>query len=220
MESIKQLLHFVLHIDQSLLAFVTAYGIWTYAVLFLVIFCETGLVVTPFLPGDSLLFAAGSIAAAAHHALDIRLLIFLLIVASILGNTLNYLIGRLIGPRVFSAQQSWLLNKKYLHHAHQFYERHGGKTIIIARFIPIIRTFGPFVAGIGAMNFARFTVYNIGSAVLWVGGLLCLGYFFGQLPFVQMHFTLAIYAIVVISVLPPLCMLGYRKLTYRHLAAK
>ncbi|TAK74702.1 MAG: DedA family protein [Gammaproteobacteria bacterium] len=212
METLQILLPYLLHIDQYLINFVSAYGTWTYAALFLIIFCETGLVVTPFLPGDSLLFAAGSLAANSSHVLSIQLLFILLALASILGNKTNYLIGRLIGPRVFSAQQSWLLNKKYLEEAHRFYEKHGGKTIIFARYIPIIRTFAPFVAGIGYMNIRQFTSFNIISAFLWVGSLLGAGYFLGTLPFIRDNFSIVIYGIITLSLLPPLFAFLYRKI--------
>lgn len=172
--------------------------------LFIVIFCETGLIVTPLLPGDSLLFAAGSIAAQPENSLNTLLLFLLLAIASILGNQLNFLVGRFIGPRVFAAKDSWLLNKKHLQEAHNFYQKHGGKTIIIARFLPIIRTFAPFVAGIGRMNSLHFTLYNVSSAILWIGSLLSLGYFLGSLPAVKEHFTLAIYGIICLSLLPTL----------------
>lgn len=207
------LLQYILHIDTYLIAFVTHYGALTYLVLFLIIFCETGLVVTPFLPGDSLLFAAGSIAANSNEALNIQLLMFLLLLASITGNKLNYLIGRAIGPRIFSARSSWLFNKKHLEEAHQFYERHGGKTIIMARFIPIIRTFAPFVAGIGYMGIRQFSFYNIISALLWVGGLLGAGYFFGSLPIIRDNFSLVVYGIIFISLLPPAFTFIYRRVT-------
>jgi membrane-associated protein len=197
------LLQYILHIDVYLLAIVSQYGALTYALLFAVIFCETGLVVTPFLPGDSLLFAAGSIAASENSPLNIQLLFLLLVLASLLGNQLNYLIGRIVGPKVFSAKTSWLLNKKHLEEAHQFYEKHGGKTIILARYIPIIRTFAPFVAGIGYMGWKEFSLYNITSAVLWIGSLLGAGYFLGTLPFVKDNFTLVIYGIIAVSLLPP-----------------
>lgn len=197
------LLQYLLHIDTYLVAFVTNYGALTYAVLFLIIFCETGLVVTPFLPGDSLLFAAGSIAARASDSLNIQLLMILLILASILGNKVNYLIGRAIGPRIFSAPSSWFFNKKHLQEAHQFYERHGGKTIILARFIPIIRTFAPFVAGIGYMSLRKFSFYNILSAFLWIGTLLSAGYYFGGLPIIRDNFSIVVYGIVLLSILPP-----------------
>ena len=197
------LLQYILHIDVYLLAIVSQYGALTYALLFAVIFCETGLVVTPFLPGESLLFAAGSIAASENSPLNIQLLFLLLVLASLLGNQLNYLIGRIVGPKVFSAKTSWLLNKKHLEEAHQFYEKHGGKTIILARYIPIIRTFAPFVAGIGYMGWKEFSLYNITSAVLWIGSLLGAGYFLGTLPFVKDNFTLVIYGIIAVSLLPP-----------------
>ncbi|KTD25955.1 MULTISPECIES: DedA family protein [Legionella] len=213
MENLHQLLNFILHIDNYLLNFVSTYGTWTYLVLFLIIFCETGLVVTPFLPGDSLLFVAGSIAAQPATPLNIILLLLLLIGASILGNQLNYFIGRVIGPRVFSAESSWLFNKKHLIETHQFYEKHGGKTIILARFIPIIRTFAPFVAGIGYMGIYSFSLYNITSALLWIGSLLGFGYFLGSLPFIKDNFSLVIYGIVILSISPPLFAFAYRKMT-------
>jgi membrane-associated protein len=211
METLQHLLQYLLHIDTHLIAFVSTYGALTYLVLFLVIFCETGLVVTPFLPGDSLLFAAGSIAANSSEALSIQLLFVILMLAAILGNKVNYLIGRAIGPRVFKAKSSWLLNKKHLEEAHRFYEKHGGKTIIMARFIPIIRTFVPFVAGIGYMSLRQFSFYNIMSGVLWVGSLLGAGYYFGSLPFIREHFSGVIYAIIAISLLPPFITFIYHK---------
>ena len=213
LELAQQALQFVLHIDSHLIAFVATYGALTYAILFLIIFCETGLVVTPFLPGDSLLFAAGSIAAQDDNNLSIQLLFLLLFIASTLGNKLNYFIGKMIGPRVFNAKQSWLLNKKHLIEAHQFYEKHGGKTIILARFIPIIRTFAPFVAGVGYMSLRQFSLYNIVSAALWIGSLLAAGYFFGNLPIVKNNFTLVIYGIIVVSLLPPVFTLCYKRVT-------
>jgi membrane-associated protein len=213
METLQFLLQYILHIDVYLIAFVSNYGALTYAILFLIIFCETGLVVTPFLPGDSLLFAAGSIAANASHALNIQLLFIVLTIAAILGNKINYLIGRAIGPKIFSAKQSWLLNRKHLDEAHRFYEKHGGKTIIIARFLPIIRTFVPFVAGIGYMKLREFSLYNILSGLLWVGSLLGLGYFFGGLPIIKDNFSIVVYSIIAISLLPPLLAYLYRKYT-------
>lgn len=216
METIKFLLQYLLHIDAYLLAFVTHYGIWTYAMLFIIIFCETGLVITPFLPGDSLLFAAGSIAANEAHALSIQALLLLLILSSILGNKTNYLVGRMIGPRVFSLSDRksiWarLLNQKHLQEAHQFYEKHGGKMIIFARFIPIIRTFAPFIAGVGYMSVRQFTFYNIVSAIIWVSSLLSAGYFFGSIPFIKQHFSLVVYGIVALSFLPPIITFLYRR---------
>ena len=207
------LLQYILHIDTYLIAFVSTYGALTYVVLFLIIFCETGLVVTPFLPGDSLLFAAGSIAANTSGALNIQLLMMLLILASILGNKVNYLIGRAIGPKVFSAKSSWFFNKSHLEEAHRFYETHGGKTIILARFIPIIRTFAPFVAGVGYMSLRQFSFYNIFSAFLWVGGLLSAGYYFGRLPIVRDNFSIVVYGIVLVSLLPPALAFIYKRAT-------
>lgn len=211
MDTLQQLFQYIIHIDKYLFAFAAAYGIWTYALLFTLIFCETGLIVVPFLPGDSLLFAAGSLAAASDNTLDYQLLLILLIIAAILGNKVNYLIGRALGPSVFRAKDSWLFNKKHIADANQFYKTHGGKTIIFARFIPIIRTFAPFVAGIGAMSLAQFSFYNAISAVLWVGGLLSIGYFFGSIPFVKNNFSLVIYSIIFISFLPVIFSLIYEK---------
>lgn len=202
MSTFHHFLDYLLHIDVYLNAFVSTYGFWTYLVLFLIIFCETGLIVTPFLPGDSLLFVAGSIAAQPNNALNSVVLFLILTGASILGNQINFIIGALIGPRVFTAQESWLLNKKHLDSAQQFYLQHGGKTIIFARFLPIIRTFAPFVAGIGKMNVLQFVLYNIFSAVLWVGSLISLGYFLGSLPLVKNNFTLVIYGIITVSLVP------------------
>ena len=202
MNSLYNIIHTLLHIDIYLNAFVSAYGFWTYLALFLVIFCETGLIITSFLPGDSLLFAAGSIAAQPGNTLDIFILFATLFVASLLGNQVNYLIGKAIGPRVFSAKKSWLLNKKYLEETHEFYEKHGGKTIVLARFIPIIRSFAPFVAGIGSMELLQFSLYNFISAIIWPGSLLSLGYFLGALPVIREHFTFIIYGIVFVSIVP------------------
>lgn len=204
METLQQLFSFIMHIDGHLTTFVTTYGHWTYALLFLIIFCETGLIVFPFLPGDSLLFAAGAIAASSDNALDVNTLFILLVAASIIGNGLNYLIGRLVGPKVFFSQQSWFFNKKHLERAHAFYQRFGGKTIIIARFMPIIRTFAPFVAGIAAMSYRQFFFYNVISAVLWIGSLLYLSFWFGNIPIVKDNFSIVILAVIVLSLLPPI----------------
>lgn len=203
METIHYLINFILHLDVHLVTIMAEYGSWVYGLLFLVIFCETGLVVTPFLPGDSLLFATGALTAKGSGVLSIHLLFILLVAASILGNTLNYMIGRFIGPKVFHSSSSKLLNKKYLERAHNFYKRYGGKTIIIARFIPIIRTFAPFVAGVGNMSYRRFSSYNLIGAVLWIGSLLYVSYLFGNLPFIQQHFSTIILAIIAVSLLPP-----------------
>lgn len=196
------MLDFILHIDQHLLAFVSAHGAWAYALLFLIIFCETGLVITPFLPGDSLLFAAGTIAANTHQALHIHVLFILLLIASTLGNTTNYFIGRFVGPKVFYSPSSWLLNQNHLKVAHAFYEKHGGKTIILARFMPIIRTFAPFIAGIAYMGPIRFFIYNVASALLWIGSLLYISFLFGNLPFIQNHFSTVVLGIILLSLLP------------------
>jgi len=192
---------YVLHLDQSLGGLIDACGAWTYLVLFLVIFCETGLVVTPFLPGDSLLFAIGCIVAKPECNLDITTMFLLLSLAAILGDTVNYWLGAYIGPRAFSGQVRFL-KKEYLDRTHRFYERYGGKTIILARFVPIVRTFAPFVAGIGAMNYRRFIVYNVVGGIAWVALLLGAGYWFGGLPLVRNNFSLVILAIVIVSVLP------------------
>jgi membrane-associated protein len=188
-----------LHLDQHLNRIVTDYGVWTHLILFAIVFAETGLVVTPFLPGDSLLFAAGALAAIG--SLDVWLLVVLLIGAAILGDTVNYWVGAWIGPRAFSGNVKFL-RKDYLDRTHAFYEKHGGKTIILARFVPIIRTFAPFVAGVGAMSYAKFITYNIVGAVLWVGLFVPLGYFFGNMPTVKENFSLVILAIIAISVMP------------------
>ncbi|KTC84196.1 DedA family protein [Legionella brunensis] len=212
MDQLQHLLNYILHIDTYLFSFVSHYGTWTYFVLFAIIFCETGLVILPFLPGDSLLFASGSIAAQHEASLDILILFGSLVLASIIGNQLNYFIGRLVGPQVFSSNNSRFLNKKYLNKTHAFYEKHGGKTIILARFIPIIRTFAPFIAGIGYMNRSQFFLYNFASATLWIGSLVWLGYFVGALPIVKNNFTLVIYGIIILSILPPILTFLYRKL--------
>lgn len=193
---------FFTSIDQHLLSFITTYGYWTYGLLFLIIFCETGLIVTPFLPGDSLLFIAGNIAAQPNQLIQINFLFLLLLLAAWMGNQLNYQIGHFIGPRVFHFKHSRLFNPRHLQEAHDFYQRHGKQTIILARFIPIIRTFVPFVAGIAAMNVWLYTIYNLLSAALWVGVMLFAGYYLGQMPFIQAHFIGLVYTIVVISLLP------------------
>ncbi|HSB48913.1 MAG TPA: DedA family protein [Burkholderiales bacterium] len=200
MELFTSLVDIVLHLDRHLQWLVATYGAWIYAILFLVIFCETGLVVTPFLPGDSLLFAAGTVAAVG--GLDVHLLVVLLIVAAILGDSVNYAIGSYVGPRVFHYENSFWLNRRHLDRAHAFYERHGGKTIVIARFVPIIRTYAPFVAGIGTMSYRRFLAYNVSGAALWVVSLAYAGYFFGNLPVVKENLTLVLIGIIILSILP------------------
>lgn len=198
-EWIESLVDLFLHLDRHLGDVIRDYGTWTYLILWAIIFCETGLVVTPFLPGDSLLFAAGSFAALG--SLDPHLLFLLLGVAAILGDTVNYWIGAWIGPRAFGGEIRFL-RKEYLDRTHRFYEKYGGKTIILARFVPIVRTFAPFVAGIGAMSYGRFIVYNVVGGVAWVAMFVYGGYYFGTREFVRRNFSLVIVAIVLISVMP------------------
>jgi membrane-associated protein len=199
MDLLSRIIDLFLHLDQHLGQLISQYGTWTHWILFLIVFCETGLVVTPFLPGDSLLFAAGTFAALG--ALDLWLVVLLLIVAAIAGDTVNYWVGSYIGPRAFR-EDTRFLRKEYLDRTRAFYEKHGGKTIIMARFVPIIRTFAPFVAGVGAMSYPKFIVYNVVGAVLWVGLFVLGGYFFGNMQVVRDNFTLVILAIIAISVLP------------------
>jgi membrane-associated protein len=200
MEFINQTLDFVIHLDTHLYDIVSQYGTWTYAILFFIIFCETGFVVTPFLPGDSLLFAAGALAALG--AIDLSLLIFLLATAAISGDTVNYWIGHYVGPKVFHEEHSRFLNKEYLNRTHRFYEKHGGITIVIARFVPIIRTFAPFVAGIGSMTYSRFILYNVAGGIAWVVVFLVGGYFFGNIPVVKNNYSLVVLALLIIPGIP------------------
>jgi membrane-associated protein len=200
MDLIAGFLDLVVHLDQHLRALAQHYGNWIYAVLFLIVFLETGLVVTPFLPGDSLLFVAGTIAAAGE--LHAHGLVLLLIVAAIIGDSVNYAMGRYLGPRVFRFEDSRFFKRAYLERTHAFFERHGGKTIIIARFVPIIRTYAPFVAGIGTMSYRHFLLFNVTGALLWVASLTYAGYFFGNLPVVKDNLTLVIIGIIVLSIMP------------------
>jgi len=200
MELIKTFFDIFMHLDKHLGAVIQAYGTWTYLILFLIIFCETGLVVTPILPGDSLLFAAGAFAAIG--ALEVMWLFMLLSVAAIAGDTVNYGIGSFLGPKVFHRENVRFLNREYLDRTHQFYERHGGKTIIIARFMPIIRTFAPFVAGMGKMTYVRFISYNVVGGIVWIAVFIFGGYYFGNIPMVKRNFTLVIVAIIFLSILP------------------
>jgi membrane-associated protein len=199
-ELISQFVGFVLHLDAHLLALTQSYGTWVYAILCAIIFCETGLVVAPFLPGDSLLFVAGSVAAGG--AMDVHVLWLLLVIAAVLGDNTNYWIGRYIGPRVFRDSQSRFLNRAYLDKTRAFYERHGGKTIIFARFVPIIRTFAPFVAGIGRMDYRKFFPFSLLGGTFWIGFFVYLGYYFGGLQIVKENLTLAIMSIILLSVSP------------------
>lgn len=202
MELLAQSWDIFLHLDVHLNAWAGTLGPWLYVVLFAIVFCETGLVVTPFLPGDSLLFAAGALASRPGSPIDLWVLMPAMFAAAVLGDTVNYELGKWLGPKVFSRKDSWLLNQNHLHKAHVFYEKYGGKTIILARFIPIIRTFAPFVAGIGKMTYLHFISYNIIGAVVWVFLFSLGGYFFADLPLVQNHFHYVIVGIIVISVLP------------------
>lgn len=195
-----ELLDFILHVDDHLLEFITNYGIWIYGILFLIIFVETGLVVMPFLPGDSLLFASGALAASTG-AMDPWVLIPLLFTAAVLGDTLNYHIGKYIGPRVFEIE-SRFINKKHLLATQQFFVKHGGKTIIFARFIPFARTFAPFVAGAGSMNYKYFLTYNMIGGFLWISSFVILGYLFGNMPIVKDNFTYLIFGIIILSIMP------------------
>jgi membrane-associated protein len=200
LELIALFIDLVVHLDDHLQALVAAYGAWIYLILFLIVFCETGLVVTPFLPGDSLLFVAGAIAAAG--GMNIHLLVVLLIIAAILGDAVNYSVGHYIGPRVLKDRNSRWLNPKHLERAHAFYEHHGGKTIIIARFVPIVRTYAPFVAGAASMPYPRFALYNVTGAIVWVVSLGYAGYFFGNIPLIKDNLTVVIIAIIILSILP------------------
>lgn len=202
MELIQQAIDLFLHLDRHLAELTQALGPWIYFLLFAIVFCETGLVVTPFLPGDSLLFAIGALASLPDSGLNLWLIAALLLAAAILGDAVNYAVGAYIGPRVFSREESRWLNKRHLMRTHEFYEKYGGKTIILARFVPIVRTFAPFVAGVGQMTYAKFALYNVTGAIAWVLSFLLAGYWFGQLPVVKQYFHLVIVAIIVISVLP------------------
>lgn len=202
MEAIQFIFDFILHIDAHMAEMVANYGMWVYGILFVIIFCETGLVVTPFLPGDSLLFVAGALCALPTTPINVHLIVLLLIFAAILGDASNYLIGRFLGERLFSNPNSRIFKQSYLEKTHDFYKKYGGKTIILARFVPIVRTFAPFVAGMGKMNYRYFTSFNVSGGILWVALFVYLGYFFGTMPFVQENLKLLLVAIILISVLP------------------
>lgn len=197
-----EILNIILHLTQHLSAFVSAYGVWAYVILFFIIFCETGLVVTPFLPGDTLLFAAGALAGSG--ALNIHLLFVLLFLAALFGDNVNYGVGRTLGHKLFQNNNSKIFKKSYLEKAHHFYQKYGGKTIIIARFLPIFRTFVPFVAGLARMQYKRFIGFSVCGALLWVGVVSYLGFWFGNIPEVRHNFVYVIFAIIVISILPAL----------------
>jgi membrane-associated protein len=197
---LKKLIDIVLHLDKYLTDLTAQYGAWTIAILCLIVFCETGLVVTPFLPGDSLLFAAGAVSSLGN--LNPLLLAGGMIVSAILGDTVNYHVGKAIGPRVMKSEKSWLFNKKHLDKTHRFFEKYGGRAVIFARFVPIVRTFAPFVAGAGAMNYRKFIIYNVTGAIAWVVLMFGAGYFFGQTEFVKKNFHRVIVAIIILSIMP------------------
>lgn len=202
MELLAQFFDIVMHLDKHLAILVQQYGLWIYGILFVIIFAETGFVVTPFLPGDSLLFVAGALAAIGEGGMDIATLMGVLSAGAILGNMVNYQIGRFLGPKVFHWENSRFFNKAALEKTHAFYEHHGGKTLVISRFLPLFRTFAPFVAGIGAMSYARFTIFNLIGAISWVCGLTLLGYWFGNMPWIKQNLSAVIVAIIVISLVP------------------
>lgn len=202
MEYVNFLIDFVLHIDVHMTELIAMYGVWVYAILFVIIFCETGLVITPFLPGDSLLFVAGALAAMPANGINVHLIVILLIGAAILGDASNYTIGRLFGEKLFSNPDSRLFKQSYLAKTHVFYEKHGGKTIILARFVPIIRTFAPFVAGMGHMSYRHFAAFNVMGGIIWVVLFSYAGYFFGGLDIVQKNLELLIVLIIFVSILP------------------
>lgn len=197
---INNLIDFVLHLDKHLSLIIQNFGVWTYLLLFLIIFAETGIVVTPFLPGDSLLFAVGTFSALG--SLDVVWSFFVLSIAAIIGDSLNYSVGKFLGPKVFKYKNSKIFKKKYLDKTHNFYEKYGAKTIVLARFVPVVRTFAPFVAGVGKMNYLKFLTYNVVGGVLWVALFVFVGYFFGNIPIVKKNFTIVILIIIFLSFLP------------------
>ncbi|ATM95085.1 DedAprotein [Yersinia frederiksenii] len=202
MEFIRFVIDFILHIDVHLAELVAQYGVWVYGILFLILFCETGLVVTPFLPGDSLLFVAGALASLPSNDMNVHIMVALMVTAAILGDAINYTIGRVFGEKLFSNPDSKIFRRSYLDKTHQFYEKHGGKAIILARFVPIIRTFAPFVAGMGKMSYRHFAAYNVIGALVWVLLFTYAGYLFGNVPIVQNNLKLLIVVIIVVSILP------------------
>ncbi len=202
MDWIAAALDVFLHLDQHLNTWAGTLGLWLYLVLFLVVFCETGLVVTPLLPGDSLLFAIGALVSIEGSPISLPLILLLLWAAAVLGDAANYSVGHFLGPKVFSSPRSWLLNPDHVRRTHEFYEKHGGKTIFLARFVPIVRTFAPFIAGIGKMSYPHFAMWNVSGAFVWVFGIVLAGYFFGRIPIVQENFETVILAIIAISLMP------------------
>jgi membrane-associated protein len=212
MDTLPHFFNFLLHLDNSLDILIQVYGIWVYLLFFVIIFCEIGLVMAPFLPGDSLLFAAGMLAA--RGVLDVGGLLIVFGTASILGDTVNYWLGYFVGPRVFHKEKSFIFNKKYLTQTQEFYQKHGAKTIVLARFVPIVRTFAPFVAGIGKMHYERFISYNVFGGILWTGVFVLSGYFFGNIPWIKEHFTLVVLGVIILSLLPFIFKLKNKFKTY------
>jgi membrane-associated protein len=204
MEILVQLIDMILHLDQHLNTWISYFGPWIYVVLFLIIFCETGLVVMPFLPGDSLLFALGALTTVENPVLSLPTLLVLLLIAAVLGDAVNYTIGKAVGPKVFKSESSRWWNREHLIRTQKFYEKHGGKTIILARFMPIVRTFAPFVAGIGKMSYPKFALFNVVGAIFWIFSFLFAGHWFGNLPAVKSNFHIVIFAIIMISFMPVL----------------
>ena len=213
MELISGFFDVLVHLDRHLLDVVRDYGVWVYLLLFLIVFCETGLVVTPFLPGDSLLFVAGTLAGA--DTMNVHLLAAILVVAAVAGDSVNYATGRWLGPRVFVSEDSWFFKRAYLERTQRFFERFGGRTIVIARFVPIVRTYAPFVSGVGQMDYRRFLAFNVSGALLWVGLITYAGYFFGNLPVVKNNLTVVILAIILLSISPGIVELVRHKLAGR-----
>lgn len=201
-EFFSKIIDFVLHIDRHLAEIIRDYGLWTYGVLFAIIFAETGFVVTPFLPGDSLLFAAGAICARPETGLNVHLMAFLLFIAAVIGDTVNYYIGAKLGPAVFKREDSIFLRRKHLDRAQEFFNKYGGRAIILARFVPIVRTFVPFIAGIGSMNYRRFIAFNVVGGFIWIYFFIYVGFAFGNHPFIQKNFKMVILAIIVLSIVP------------------
>ena len=201
-ETLLYAIDLIRHMDQHLIEGAAKLGGWLYLILALIVFAETGLIVTPFLPGDSLLFAIGALTANPESGISFSIVAVILLVSAILGDAVNYAIGRMVGPRVFKSETSWLLNKEHLIRAQKFYEKYGGKAIFLARFVPIIRTFAPFVAGVGKMNYGRFWFYNVSGAICWVFSFLIAGYLFGNLPIVKRYFHIVIVGIIIVSLLP------------------
>ncbi len=214
MDILHFLFDFLLHIDEHLNVIIEQFGLWTYLILFLIIFCETGLVVTPFLPGDSLLFAVGALAVTT--SLDVGVLIVILVLAAVIGDSVNYAIGHFLGPKAFQDPNSRIFKQEYLERTQRFYEKYGAKTIVLARFVPIVRTFAPFVAGVGKMHYLKFITYNISGGSLWVVLLVLAGYFFGNIPVIKENFEIAILAIIVLSILPGIIEIWKHKFFQSH----